>query len=173
MINRPFENRERWLVSRLTAISAVTLVAVAVALAQEGDSLPERAAPDKALEGAPNSPAEAGKSLTNTGGHVDGYLAGSRWREGSKLVDVPGQFKISGDRVAFHSLDGKMRFACLENLNSERVDRIVRESPETLEWSVQGAITEFKSENYLLVTQAVISSRARGARPPTERAAAP
>src|SRR5688500_17586340 len=136
-------------------------------MAQNAAQLPKRSDPDTALEPATNSPAEAAKSLTSAGGRIDGCLAGGRWREGSKLVDVPGQFKISGDhRVAFLSVDAKSRFACLENLNSERVARIVGESPETLYWTVQGTITEFKSENYLLVTQAVINSRGRAPRSP-------
>jgi hypothetical protein len=86
-------------------------------------------------------------------------LAAGRWREGSKLVDVVGQFQVSGDRAAFVPVDGKSRFPCLENLNSERVARIVGESPEALDWIVQGTITEFKGENYLLITQAVIRAR--------------
>jgi hypothetical protein len=153
----------------LVAISAAALVAgaIAVVMAQDAAPISQPSDRDGSLEPAPNSPAEAAKSLTSAGGRIDGYLAGGRWREGSKLVDVPGEFKISGDRVAFHSVDGKSRFACLENLNSERVYRIVGESPETLHWSVQGTITEFRSENYLLVTQAVINNRAvRGPRSP-------
>jgi hypothetical protein len=103
-------------------------------------------------------------------GRVDGYLASGRWREGSKLVDAVGQFKVSGDRAAFHPADGKNRFLCLENLNSERVARIVTESPEALDWIVQGTITEFRGENYLLITQAVIRTRAtRGLRQPLEQ----
>jgi hypothetical protein len=108
---------------------------------------------------ADESQADAVKALTSGGGKIDGYLAGGRWREGSKLLDIAGQFKVSGDRVAFHAADGKSRFACLENLNSERVARIVAESPDSLDWTIQGTITEFRNENYLLLTQAVIKSR--------------
>jgi hypothetical protein len=140
------------------SISALLLCAIAGVVAQNSSpaQLSER---DRASEASPNSPADAAKTLTTTGGRIEGYLASGRWREGSKLVDVPGQFKISGDRVAFYSQDGKSRFACLENLNSERVYRIVGESPVSLEWTVQGTITEFRSENFLLVTQAVIRGR--------------
>jgi hypothetical protein len=102
--------------------------------------------------------ADAAKGLTSAGGRVDGYLAGGRWREGTKLVDVQGQFRLSNERITFISVDGKSRFTCLENLTSERVARIVAESPETLAWIVQGTITEFRSENYLLLTQTVIRS---------------
>lgn len=165
-------SRDRFVAGRLpwpaclAAISAAALVAgtIAAVTAQNAPPLSPPSGRNRALgPSSANSSAEAAKSLTSNGGRIDGYLAGGRWREGSKLVDVPGQFKISGDRVAFHSVDGKTRFACLENLNSERVARIVGESPETLDWIVHGTITEFRSENYLLVTQAVIS-RSRSVR---------
>ncbi|MEX2138718.1 MAG: hypothetical protein WD894_05615 [Pirellulales bacterium] len=171
---RRTQQTRRW-PACLAAILAAALVAGAITMvvAQNAAPMPQPSDRETGLGPAPNSPADAAKSLTSAGGSIEGYLAGGRWREGSKLVDVPGQFKISGDRVAFHSVDGKTRFACLENLNSERVARIVGESPETLDWSVQGTITEFKSENYLLVTQAVINSRARGPRSPADRTAAP
>ena len=160
----------------LAAVSTATMmvVAVAVVMAQTSTPAPQPSQGEDGLTPLPNSPTEAAKTLTSAGGHIEGYLAGGRWREGSKLVDVPGLFKISGDRVAFYSLDQKSRFACLENLNSERVARIVGESPESLEWSVQGTITEYKSENYLLVTQAVIRSRGgRESRSPNNRAGQP
>jgi hypothetical protein len=142
---------------------------MAVVMAQTAAPAPPSSEDDEALTPSPSSATEAAKTLTSAGGHIEGYLAGGRWREGSKLVDVPGHFKISGDRIAFYSLDKRSRFACLENLNSERVWRIVGESPESLEWTVQGTITEYKSENFLLVTQAVIRGRGgRGARSPVE-----
>jgi hypothetical protein len=157
------------------AVAAVLLVgAIAAGIsAAQNDSAPNRPATSDAA--GDNSTAEArtdkSKSANRGSGQIDGYLAGGRWREGSKLVDVAGQFKTSGERVAFHAADGKSRFPCLENLNSERVARIVAESPpESLEWIVQGTLTEFRNENYLLVTQAVISSRAvRGPRPSQDR----
>ncbi len=144
--------------------------ALAVVMAQSATPVPQASKGEVAETSSPSPATEAAKTLTSAGGSIEGYLAGGRWREGSKLVDVPGQFKISGDRVAFYSLDGKSRFACLENLNSERIARIVGESPESLEWAVQGTITEYKSENYLLVTQAVIRSRGgRDTRSPNNR----
>ena len=162
----------RWLAAVST--TALIVAAVAVVLAQTATPAPQSSHGDDALTPSPNTATEAAKTLTSAGGQIEGYLAGGRWREGSKLVDVPGLFKISGDRVAFCSLDEKSRFACLENLNSERVSRIVGESPESLEWSVQGTITEYKSENYLLVTQAVIRSRGgRETRSPNNRAGQP
>jgi hypothetical protein len=102
-------------------------------------------------------------SPKSAAGQIDGQISGGRWREGTKLVDICGSFRITGDRVTFFSTDGKSRFACLENLNSERIARMVSESPESLEWVIQGTVTEFRQENYLLVTQAVLRTRQTGA----------
>jgi hypothetical protein len=160
----------RWALAGLAAFSfAAVLSGIVGALnaAEDGSGSNAAAAANPAQsDTADNARTGAPKSASGAGGHIDGYLAGGRWREGSRLVDVAGQFKTSGERVAFHAADGKSRFPCLENLNSERVARIVAESPpESLEWIVQGTLTEFRNDNYLLVTQAVITSRAaRGAR---------
>ncbi len=160
----------RWRLASLIAVSfAAVIVGIVAGLdAAEDSSAANAAAATNAARSNTAENARAGepKSAAGAGGRIDGYLAGGRWREGSKLVDVAGQFKTSGERVAFHGADGKSRFPCLENLNSERVARIVAESPpESLDWIVQGTLTEFRNENYLLVTQAVISNRAvRGAR---------
>jgi hypothetical protein len=144
-----------------------------LALAQSGAPQPNTAAGRAGTEQSMSDTGrgESAKSPASAGGRVDGYLASGRWREGSKLIDMAGKFKTSGERVAFHSADGKLRFPCLENLNSERVARIVAESPpESLDWIVQGTLTEFRNENYLLLTQAVISSRTTpGPRPVRER----
>jgi hypothetical protein len=159
-----------WRLLGLTTVAAVALVCGIVAglNAAEDSSSHNPAAAESARRSKSTGAAQSEEPKSGAGGsgHIDGYLAGGRWREGSKLVDVVGQFKTSGERVAFHAADGKSRFPCLENLNSERVARIVAESPpESLDWIVQGTLTEFRNDNYLLVTQAVITSRAvRGAR---------
>jgi hypothetical protein len=137
----------------------ITFIVAATWLnAQESTSpiSPSGAASKRSDEDGPGKNAEAAKS---TGGRIDGHLAGGRWREGSKLVDMPGQFKIPGDRAVFVSADGKLQFGCLENLNSERIARMVKESPETLDWRVQGTITEYRNENYVLITHAMIENR--------------
>jgi hypothetical protein len=162
------------MVSRISFAALALAGGVVISLhAAENGSAPNPVSTSDATAGnaTPESRTDKSKSATNGSGQIDGYLAGGRWREGSRLVDVAGRFKTSGERVAFHAADGKSRFPCLENLNSERVARIVAESPpESLEWIVQGTLTEFRNENYLLVTQAVISSRAvRGPRPGVDR----
>jgi len=148
---RILARRNRWLLAIVFVVAATWLNAQEATPPRPNDTAPNRS-PDP----APGKSSDASKAPA---GRVDGYLAGGRWREGSKLVDMPGQFKISGDRAVFLSADGKSQFACLENLNSERIARMVAESPETLDWEVQGTITEYRNENYVLITQAVIKSR--------------
>lgn len=71
-------------------------------------------------------------------------------REGATLPDVVGTFRIVGDRVHFAARDGRT-FRCLENLMLQRVHQIVSEDSNELIWIVNGRVTEFRNENYLLV----------------------
>jgi hypothetical protein len=135
----------------VVVIAGITLIAAAAA---------NQAETEKAATPSPGRKQEAPKGAA---GQFDGHISGGRWREGTKLADIGGSFRITGDRVTFFSTDGKSRFACLENLNSERIARMVSESPESLEWVIQGTVTEFRQENYLLVTQAVLRTRQTGA----------
>lgn len=82
-----------------------------------------------------------------------------RLREGTQLVDLCGRFSQTGDRVAFYQGDEEKRMVCLENLALERVAAVVRESPDAVEWTVSGAITEFQGVNYLLLERAAQHSR--------------
>ena len=150
-LQRTPDPRHRWLPVVVFIVAATWLNA------QESTSpiSPSGAGSKRSDEAGPGNNSESSKA---TGGRIVGHLAGGRWREGSKLVDMPGQFKISGERAVFVSADRKSQFACLENLNSERIARMVRESPD-LEWKVQGTITEHRNENYVLITHAMIENR--------------
>lgn len=97
-------------------------------------------------------------AATAAGGRMEGGQAGSRWREGSRLVDQVGSFTLAGERATFVSADGKLKFDCLENLCAERVMRTITDSPDPLQWSVCGIVTECRGSNYLLLTQAVLKS---------------
>jgi hypothetical protein len=90
---------------------------------------------------------------------IEGGQVNGRWREGSKLNDQAGNFKLTGDRVTFVAVGGKLKFLCLENLCIERVSRVISDSPDQLEWSVSGVITEYRGANYLLATQAVLRTK--------------
>jgi hypothetical protein len=92
----------------------------------------------------------------------DGQLKGdnkkTRIREGTRVVEQLGYFQATGDRSTFHSADGKIRIVGLENLILERISRISEETPGKVEWNVSGTITEFRGNNFLLVSRAVLRS---------------
>lgn len=118
---------------------------------------------------APISPAaQAAKALAVAAGpRVEGGQINGHWREGTRLVDQLGQFKVTSDRISFTSADGSLRFDCLENLCCQRVARTVTDSPETLVWSVTGELTEFRGANFLLLTEAILKPKpARASRAP-------
>ena len=96
--------------------------------------------------------------------HIEGGQVNGRWREGSRLIDQTGSFKLIGEHVVFISSDGKLKFDGLENLAVERIARTIGDSPDQLEWSISGLITEYRGANYLLVTQAVLKTKAARAR---------
>ncbi len=130
--------------------TALLAISVGLATAQNTPPSPE-SAPGVAQSPAAKPAADAPRI---EGGQVNG-----RWREGSKLNDQTGNFKLTGDRVTFVATDGKLKFLCLENLCIERVSRVISDSPDQLEWSVSGLITEYRGANYLLATQAVLRTK--------------
>jgi hypothetical protein len=81
-----------------------------------------------------------------------------RLREGAPLTDCPGTFKPTGDRLTFFAQEGRRRLVVLENLNLERIYRVMADNPAQLQWMVTGTVTEFRGVNYLLVERARHSS---------------
>jgi hypothetical protein len=86
-------------------------------------------------------------------------------REGLELADQPGSFKMAGDRVVFFLAGGKQQLIGLENLNVERIQRILTDNTEPLEWFVTGTVTEFRGTNYLFVRRATFKNRGTAAVP--------
>jgi hypothetical protein len=82
-----------------------------------------------------------------------------RLREGTRLTDVLGTFQsIGNDNVSF-ALGGngnKDSFRVLENLALQRINQVLDENRGPRQWIVSGLITEYRGNNYLLVTKAVI-----------------
>lgn len=74
-------------------------------------------------------------------------------REGTQLRDEPGRFIAAGNRVSFVASDGT-NYVGLENLNLERVAKIITASPDSAEWFVAGTVTEYQGANYLLISRA-------------------
>jgi hypothetical protein len=93
----------------------------------------------------------------------------NRVREGTELRDAPGTFRLTGDRATFILADGSARFGGLENLTLERVANVIAGDPSPLEWSVSGVVTEYKGNNYLLVTRAILKSKTTASERPADR----
>jgi hypothetical protein len=74
-------------------------------------------------------------------------------REGTELREEPGRFLAVGNRQTFVSAAGTSYIA-LENLNLERVGKIVAASPDAVDWFITGTVTEYHGANYLLITRA-------------------
>jgi hypothetical protein len=74
-------------------------------------------------------------------------------REGTELRDEPGRFLSVGNRQSFVSTNGTT-YVVLENLNLERVGKIVDTSPEAVDWFISGKVTEYQGANYLLISRA-------------------
>lgn len=74
-------------------------------------------------------------------------------REGTQLRDEPGRFLAVGTRLSFISARGTS-YIGLENLNLERVGKIVATSSDSVEWFVTGTVTEYQGANYLLIARA-------------------
>jgi len=85
--------------------------------------------------------------------------SGARLREGTKLQEQVGEFQKTTDRVNFYPKDGQGAIRVLENLAMERVARVLQDSPTPRLWSVSGVITEYRGENFLLITRAVLKAR--------------
>ncbi len=128
----------------------ILLLGVALALAQTA--------------GPSNDPAEpAGEKAVGaaSAAAADGPLQkDDRLREGTELVDQPGSFRMTGDRITFFTDLGKGRLVALENLALERVGRTIEDNPSPPEWLVTGVITEYRGENLLFIQRAVLRNRA-------------
>jgi hypothetical protein len=80
-----------------------------------------------------------------------------RLRENTRLVDVTGTFQATGgDSVSFSPSGNKDSLRVLENLALERISRTLDENRGSRQWVVSGTVTEYRGNNYLLVTKAVI-----------------
>ena len=136
-----------------TAIGGQLLAEEAVVVSTPAQRIVEFAKPSHQPIGANRQEKEAAEALK------------LRLREGTRLKDVIGRFRQSGDSLVF--IDGENReLGGLPNLNLERVARMLQsvEEPESVTWSISGTVTEYSGQNHLLITRAVFRSAAP---PPT------
>ncbi|HET6883500.1 MAG TPA: hypothetical protein VFI31_25335 [Pirellulales bacterium] len=74
-------------------------------------------------------------------------------REGTQLIEEPGRFIAVANRLTFVSSNG-VNYVGLENLNLERVGKVVAASSESVDWFITGTVTEYQGSNYLLISRA-------------------
>ncbi len=99
--------------------------------------------------------------------HASAASLDHRQREGSRMDRQQGHFKLTGDRLTFHVSGSEDKYLGLENLAMERIAKVVSErhdSPEQLVWEVTGVFTEYRGNNYLLITHAIIRNESAGRR---------
>lgn len=105
------------------------------------------------LDGTPEVQSDEGNRVVVQGEE-------NRVREGTKLTDAPGYFTITGSRVTFIEAESGTRFAGLENLNLERISKMISKAPRQMDWNVSGEVTEYRGANFLLVRRAVLKTGA-------------
>lgn len=82
-----------------------------------------------------------------------------RLREGAEIVDSVGGFQWVGDRLNFVTEEGEIETKVLENRMMERVVLTLETSTGDLQWSVSGRITEYRGNNYLLLTHVILKGK--------------
>ena len=136
----------------LTVFSSIVLAfAVSVTVGQD-------------FGGASSRDVEGNDSLRRNGKETLNTL-----REGTKIDNLSGEFHFTGDRTTFVTDDGERSFVGLENLNLERVVRILSDKPEQLQWNVSGTITEYQGHNFLTISRAVFKTKTNETRTNQQR----
>lgn len=81
----------------------------------------------------------------------------TRLREGAKFHDRVGRFQVQGERVNFLPDDKSPEsIRVLENLALERVSNGLIDPRSSNRWIVSGTVTEYRGNNYLLITRAIM-----------------
>ena len=78
-------------------------------------------------------------------------------REGTPMVDVKGRLRKQGERYQFVEEVSNKAFKCLENLCLQRIAMNQQDDERKVIWLVSAKVTEFNSENFLLLEKAVRS----------------
>ncbi len=79
-------------------------------------------------------------------------------REGTKIGGITGELREAGRRWIFVSSSGQS-LQVLENLALQRVVQAIRDDPTDRFWTIDGQLTEFLNENYLVIQRMVRTPR--------------
>lgn len=83
---------------------------------------------------------------------INGQQKALLMREGAKLQSVVGTVTQSGQRWSFIT-EQKRSYRLLENLTLQRLIRSIQRDAEDRRWVVDGQVTEFMDENFLLLSR--------------------
>lgn len=98
------------------------------------------------------------QSLETAPGTVEeGKIKKKRLREGTIIKDKLARFYITGNRVTMHLDDGSERYICLENVNLDRIIKHMREHPAQRLWKIDGMMTEYQGDNFILIQKSIIA----------------
>ena len=118
----------------------------------------------KSLLGQENTVRSPGDNQAQTAGEPtrrndrseDAGVARPRFREGTRVSDLVGIVRQTGQRYTFFVEAEGSRFVLLENLMLERIMRSQASHPGIVQWKVSGTVTEFQGQNYLLIEHALL-----------------
>jgi len=79
-------------------------------------------------------------------------------REGTFVRNQRVVIRISSGRAMMTVLEDSRRFYCLENLNLERISKVIQNNPLMTEWTIDYLVTEYQGSNYVLIQRAVLAS---------------
>jgi len=128
--------------------------------AEKSAPVGEKSAPagEKPATTGVQTPAAGGKPATPSTKH-------RLLREGFELTEQLGTFRIAGGRLVFSTEKGGVPLVALENLNLERIARVLADNPTAIGWRISGTATEYRGVNYLLIDRAVLRSSGDPTRP--------
>ena len=110
---------------------------------------------DSSFEQAVDDENEKPVSFTQIGAREENDL---KIREGQLIKDEKAKFKSNGIRFMLHRSGDHRPLTVLENLALERVAEYISKSGANATWLVEGTITEYRGENYILLTRAHVNS---------------
>ncbi|MDR3233162.1 MAG: hypothetical protein LBT46_05795 [Planctomycetaceae bacterium] len=128
----------------ITALCCLTVFALSVLLAQRAEEPPQ---PGQTTTSPAVQPAEAKPRIKT-----------KRQREGTAMSGEKVFFRQNGNRTVLYRLKDNQRLTCLENLTLERVLGAMEKKPEHKYWRIDGTLTEFRGENYIIIHRAVVTT---------------
>lgn len=81
-----------------------------------------------------------------------------RERQGKRLHEKHATFQIVAERIHVRLPKNKRVMIALENLTLERIHKYIGRVEEKQTWEIEGQITEYEGQNYILISRAIVNS---------------